>query len=336
MADDIALYLSKTYGTRAFDLMEGDKKYSSGLKRLPSLSRPFTTHLERLYPNHPYTVAEVHYVIKNENARTAADVLCRRTRLAFTNIQAAHFCVNKVCDILKEELGWSDEKTVMEVLLTRDILDKEFAGPVADKACAKLRKSTEVDLERVWSEHSLTSNTKLEPEDVDNLSKSLGYKLTREEILQAVDDVGSHDDNNSLEKAFRDWWNSDSNNPNLRRLGNMSYAQNAFDNVILSTGSVSSEDSLLTTIDQKKRAIAILALNTQHLELDNEELTDMVSHLDCSVKNVEKNVSKKDFVNWATSAAIRTKDGAEDYSTRSHPLIRMATENFSDRHFGQK
>ena len=64
---------------------------------------------QRLSQEFPYIEAEVKYAIK-EYASTAVDVLARRTRLAFLNVQAAHEALPRIVDLMASELGW-DNKT---------------------------------------------------------------------------------------------------------------------------------------------------------------------------------------------------------------------------------
>lgn len=64
---------------------------------------------QRLSQEFPYIEAEVKYAIK-EYASTAVDVLARRTRLAFLNVQAAHEALPRIVDLMAAELGW-DNKT---------------------------------------------------------------------------------------------------------------------------------------------------------------------------------------------------------------------------------
>jgi glycerol-3-phosphate dehydrogenase len=61
-------------------------------------------------PSHiflPVIDAEVRYAVRHEYARTAIDVIARRTRLAFLNAQAAFDALPHIVDIMSEELGWS-------------------------------------------------------------------------------------------------------------------------------------------------------------------------------------------------------------------------------------
>lgn len=52
-------------------------------------------------PTQPYVEAEVRYAVRNEYARTAVDVLARRTRLAFVNANQAADALPKVTSFLR-------------------------------------------------------------------------------------------------------------------------------------------------------------------------------------------------------------------------------------------
>lgn len=63
----------------------------------------------RLHEEFPYIEAEVSYAVK-EYARTAVDVLARRTRLSFLNVVAAEEALPKVIQIMAKELNWNEKK----------------------------------------------------------------------------------------------------------------------------------------------------------------------------------------------------------------------------------
>lgn len=50
------------------------------------------------------------WAVRVEYARRALDVIARRTRLAFLNVQAAAEVLPKVVEIMGRELGWSAKK----------------------------------------------------------------------------------------------------------------------------------------------------------------------------------------------------------------------------------
>lgn len=53
---------------------------------------------------------QVRYACKQEYAATVVDVLARRLRLAFINVQAAEEAMPGIADIMAEELGWSEKE----------------------------------------------------------------------------------------------------------------------------------------------------------------------------------------------------------------------------------
>ncbi|CAK7205875.1 mitochondrial glycerol-3-phosphate dehydrogenase [Sporothrix eucalyptigena] len=87
---DIAQHLASNYGDRAWTILDGSSSPS------------------RLLPSWPITEAEIRYGVRAESACTAVDVLARRTRLAFVDVQAAREALPRVIAILGDELQWSD------------------------------------------------------------------------------------------------------------------------------------------------------------------------------------------------------------------------------------
>lgn len=57
----------------------------------------------------PSVLAQVVYGVK-EYARTAVDMISRRTRLAFLNVQAAEEALPRIVDIMGKELNWCEQK----------------------------------------------------------------------------------------------------------------------------------------------------------------------------------------------------------------------------------
>lgn len=65
---------------------------------------------KRLHPEFPYIEAEIRYAIWKEYARTAVDILARRTRLSFLNVLAADEALPTIMKIMTKELNWNEEK----------------------------------------------------------------------------------------------------------------------------------------------------------------------------------------------------------------------------------
>lgn len=89
---EVAKHLSHCYGTKAVQVC---KQVSGPGKRLTE--------------KFPYIEADVKFAVK-EYACTVVDVLARRTRLAFLNVDATKNVVPRVVEIMAKELGWSRVK----------------------------------------------------------------------------------------------------------------------------------------------------------------------------------------------------------------------------------
>jgi glycerol-3-phosphate dehydrogenase len=72
----------------------------------PELAQP-------IVPGLPDLLAEVVLAARNEQARSVGDVLLRRTRLGL--LAARELPVERVADVLARELGWSGERTRLEI-----------------------------------------------------------------------------------------------------------------------------------------------------------------------------------------------------------------------------
>ncbi|KAG5518199.1 hypothetical protein PMAC_003385 [Pneumocystis sp. 'macacae'] len=101
---DVAKYLSENYGDRAWSVLEMSKLTG---KRWPVRGI-------RLNNAYPFIDGEVRYAVRAEYAQTCADVLARRTRLAFLDVYAALETLPKVIDIMTEELNWSKTRKEQE------------------------------------------------------------------------------------------------------------------------------------------------------------------------------------------------------------------------------
>lgn len=66
-----------------------------------------------------------------EYACKAVDVIARRTRLAFLNVDAALEALPRVLEIMQVELGWSDEKKQAEMEEALEFLRVEMGKGVS-------------------------------------------------------------------------------------------------------------------------------------------------------------------------------------------------------------
>lgn len=115
----VAKHLANSYGDRASSVAK--LAVLTG-KRWPVIGK-------RLHEQFPYLEAEVRYAIR-EYACTAVDVIGRRLRLAFLNVQAAQECLPRIVDIMAEELKWSPAEKAAQFAKAKEFLDVEMGGNV--------------------------------------------------------------------------------------------------------------------------------------------------------------------------------------------------------------
>ena len=80
---------------------------------------------QRLHQEFPYIEAEVKYACK-EYARSAVDVLARRTRMSFLNVLAADEALPRIVELMGNELNWSKQKRQEEIEHGKEFLKREM------------------------------------------------------------------------------------------------------------------------------------------------------------------------------------------------------------------
>lgn len=83
--------------------------YGSDIPSIKSLEQSHPEYLQKIHPEHPFTVAEVVWAIQNEMAETVEDVLARRVRLLFLDARAAIDSAQKVAEIIAKEKGYTTD-----------------------------------------------------------------------------------------------------------------------------------------------------------------------------------------------------------------------------------
>ncbi|KFP06601.1 hypothetical protein N300_11994 [Calypte anna] len=119
LESEVAQHLASTYGGKAFEVAKIAQVTG---KRWPVVGK-------RLVSEFPYIEAEVVYGVK-EYARTAVDMISRRTRLAFLNVQAAEEALPRIVDIMGRELNWSEQKKKEELEAAKKFLYYEMGYKV--------------------------------------------------------------------------------------------------------------------------------------------------------------------------------------------------------------
>ncbi|XP_076118693.1 glycerol-3-phosphate dehydrogenase, mitochondrial-like [Alosa pseudoharengus] len=112
---EVAQHLASAYGGRAFEVAK--MAHVTG-RRWPIVGK-------RLVSEFPYIESEVQYAIK-EYACTAIDVIARRTRLGFLNVQAADEALPRIVDIMGKELDWIEQRKMDELAAAKRFLRFEM------------------------------------------------------------------------------------------------------------------------------------------------------------------------------------------------------------------
>ncbi|KAG9472583.1 hypothetical protein GDO78_018550 [Eleutherodactylus coqui] len=115
LESEVAQHLATTYGDKAFEVAKLAKVTG---RRWPIVGK-------RLVSEFPYIEAEVKYALR-EYACTAVDIISRRTRLAFLNVQAAEEALPRIVDIMGKELNWKDQKKKEELETAKQFLYYEM------------------------------------------------------------------------------------------------------------------------------------------------------------------------------------------------------------------
>jgi len=217
LAWDVAQHLARNYGTRAVDVLrcaDGDtvKGSRSGLYK----------HYPRLYEGaaattgYPYLEAEIIYAIENEYAVTPADILARRTRLAFLNSTAAKLCLPRVVEVMAKELGWDQARQRMELERAESVMAKDFAGPVPNKTGAKLRTACTVDVQDIFNKIDVAGRGYIDKLGIQAAAAGLGFPMNDSELRVAMQEMDVQGNGEVNFPQFLMWWNSSARSQELQ------------------------------------------------------------------------------------------------------------------------
>ncbi|NXD84238.1 GPDM protein, partial [Halcyon senegalensis] len=184
LESEVAQHLASTYGDKAFEVAKIAQVTG---KRWPIVGK-------RLVSEFPYIEAEVVYGVK-EYARTAVDMISRRTRLAFLNVQAAEEALPRIVDIMGKELNWSEQKKKEELEAAKKFLYYEMGYKVKSD---QLTDSSEIslvpsDIERYKKRFHMFDKEKkgfITILDVQRVLESISVQIaenTLHDILNEVD-----------------------------------------------------------------------------------------------------------------------------------------------------
>uniref|UniRef100_A0A8C5PY59 Glycerol-3-phosphate dehydrogenase n=1 Tax=Leptobrachium leishanense TaxID=445787 RepID=A0A8C5PY59_9ANUR len=182
LESEVAQHLASTYGDKAFEVAKLAKVTG---KRWPIVGK-------RLVSEFPYIEAEVKYALR-EYACTAVDVISRRTRLAFLNVQAAEEALPRIIDIMAKEFSWKEQKKQEELETAKQFLYYEMGY--------KARSEQLTD----------RSEINLSPSDVDRYKKRFhkfdkdkkGF-ITTVDVQRVLENINVHVDSNNLHEILNE------------------------------------------------------------------------------------------------------------------------------------
>ncbi|KAH8309541.1 hypothetical protein KR059_011643 [Drosophila kikkawai] len=117
MERDVAEHLSNTYGSNAFKLAASADNSGMGW---PIVGK-------RLHSEFPYIEAEVRQGVR-DFACTLQDMVARRLRVAFLNVQVAEQILPQVANIMAQELNWTNEQKNRQILEARSFLNSQMGS----------------------------------------------------------------------------------------------------------------------------------------------------------------------------------------------------------------
>jgi glycerol-3-phosphate dehydrogenase len=190
--EDVALHLSHTYGDKAGEICA--MAHMTG-RRWPVVGR-------RLLEEFPVIEAEIKYATRKEYACTVVDVIARRTRLAFLNVEAAREVVPRIIQIMAKQLKWDEARC------KKELADAEAFLLTMGRA-AQLFAREKVPYKEVLSIQDIGEFTRefraiagpadvIRADELQRLLKMTGSEISTHQIRQLFDEVDT-DESGSIE-----------------------------------------------------------------------------------------------------------------------------------------
>ncbi|EDW09505.1 glycerol-3-phosphate dehydrogenase, mitochondrial [Drosophila mojavensis] len=140
---DVAKHLSDTYGSNAFKVAVGANASGSVW---PIIGK-------RLHSEFPYIEAEVRQGVR-DYACTLVDMVARRLRVAFLNVQAAEDILPRVASEMARELKWSRARRLREIKEAQEFLNTQMGNTTEfDPIHMNIPIKLSVDQVQKYAEH---------------------------------------------------------------------------------------------------------------------------------------------------------------------------------------
>jgi len=181
----VAQHLAATYGDRAFSV--GKMAGLTG-KRWPIVGK-------RIHMEYPYIDAEVRYALK-EYACTAVDIIARRLRLSFLNVQAAEEALPIVVSIMAEELGWDEKEKIKQteeaITFLRTEMGKDLNKASRDEIPINLTKAEIAEYVKRFNALDYGKKGYVSINDIRRSFKNQGTEVSGQEIHELLNELDAN------------------------------------------------------------------------------------------------------------------------------------------------
>ncbi|XP_071943188.1 glycerol-3-phosphate dehydrogenase, mitochondrial-like [Antedon mediterranea] len=178
---EVAQNLANTYGDKAVEVA-----------RIANLTgRRWPVVGVRIMEEFPYIEAEVTYACR-EYARSAVDVIGRRLRLGFLNVQAAEEALPRIVDIMAEELKWNKAKKEEELKKTKTFLCNEMGLSCHVSLLKVPLNFSKPEIEKYRKRFQLLDQSKkgfITAIDVRNYLESIGETIQEDQLREMLQEV---------------------------------------------------------------------------------------------------------------------------------------------------
>lgn len=197
LMEDVAEHLVRTYGGRAWEVVEKCKPTG---QVWPRYGVPLATH-------YPYIEAEVRFACQ-EYACTIEDILSRRTRLAFLNSEAAMQALPRVAEIMAEELGWSRKIKAAQIEAAKAYLES-YGGRIPVEDDLHVRLPTLEEAMDIFREIDRDGSGFLDVQEIKEMALRLGQPLPDDRIKDIFQDMDKNGDGKIQADEFMEWFSAE-------------------------------------------------------------------------------------------------------------------------------